>query len=134
MKKQESGRSMVEMLAVLTIIGILSIGGYAGYTLAIKRIYYSKILNVAINLAGQGTGGKSYSSLAGAGMEKVDNIDMALSENGVVCLLNFTGTSGDLQGFRNYTSQYVKPNTSAFYVKGVKKDCVLQLQIGKKRR
>ena len=28
----ESGRSMVEMLGVLAIIGVLSIGGIAGYT------------------------------------------------------------------------------------------------------
>ena len=30
MKKLESGRSMVEMLGVLAIIGVLSIGGIAG--------------------------------------------------------------------------------------------------------
>ena len=32
-KKSQSGRSMVEMLGVLAIIGVLSIGGIAGYTL-----------------------------------------------------------------------------------------------------
>ena len=31
MTKLESGRSMVEMLGVLAIIGVLSIGGIAGY-------------------------------------------------------------------------------------------------------
>ena len=30
MKKNESGRSMVEMLGVLAIIGVLSVGGIAG--------------------------------------------------------------------------------------------------------
>ncbi len=33
----ESGRSMVEMLGVLAIIGVLSIGGIAGYVLAMRR-------------------------------------------------------------------------------------------------
>ena len=33
----ESGRSMVEMLGVLAIIGVLSIGGIAGYTMAMNR-------------------------------------------------------------------------------------------------
>lgn len=33
----ESGRSMVEMLGVLAIIGVLSIGGIAGYVLAMHR-------------------------------------------------------------------------------------------------
>ena len=37
MKKLESGRSMVEMLGVLAIIGVLSIGGIAGYTLSMRR-------------------------------------------------------------------------------------------------
>jgi Tfp pilus assembly protein PilE len=37
MRKNESGRSMVEMLGVLAIIGVLSIGGIAGYTLSMNR-------------------------------------------------------------------------------------------------
>ena len=37
MKKIESGRSMIEMLGVLAIIGVLSIGGLAGYTMAMNR-------------------------------------------------------------------------------------------------
>ena len=36
-KKSQSGRSMVEMLGVLAIIGVLSIGGIAGYTLSMRR-------------------------------------------------------------------------------------------------
>ena len=35
--KSQSGRSMVEMLGVLAIIGVLSIGGIAGYTMAMNR-------------------------------------------------------------------------------------------------
>ena len=36
-KKLESGRSMVEMLGVLAIIGVLSVGGIAGYGLAMRK-------------------------------------------------------------------------------------------------
>lgn len=36
-KKNEQGRSMVEMLGVLAIIGVLSIGGIAGYTYAMNN-------------------------------------------------------------------------------------------------
>ena len=36
-KKNESGRSMVEMLGVLAIIGVLSIGGIAGYTMSMRK-------------------------------------------------------------------------------------------------
>ena len=37
MKKLQKGRSMIEMLGVLAIIGVLSIGGLAGYTMAMNR-------------------------------------------------------------------------------------------------
>ena len=37
MKKSESGRSMVEMLGVLAIIGVLSVGGIAGYSLGMRK-------------------------------------------------------------------------------------------------
>ena len=36
--KQSTGRSMIEMIGVLAIIGLLSIGGLAGYTIAMN--YY----------------------------------------------------------------------------------------------
>ena len=35
--KSQSGRSMVEMLGVLAIIGVLSVGGISGYTLSMRR-------------------------------------------------------------------------------------------------
>ena len=47
MKKLESGRSMVEMLGVLAIIGVLSIGGIAGYTLSMRRYRANQVLDMA---------------------------------------------------------------------------------------
>ncbi len=41
----DSGRSMVEMLGTLAIIGVLSIGGIAGYTYAMKKYQVNKIVN-----------------------------------------------------------------------------------------
>ena len=41
----ESGRSMVEMLGVLAIIGVLSIGGIAGYTQAMKKYRVNEAIN-----------------------------------------------------------------------------------------
>ena len=35
--KQESGRSMVEMLGVLAVIGVLSLGGISAYTSAMAK-------------------------------------------------------------------------------------------------
>ena len=45
MKKLQSGRSMVEMLGVLAIIGVLSIGGIAGYTLSMRRHRANQLLD-----------------------------------------------------------------------------------------
>ena len=45
MKKFQNGRSMIEMLGVLAIIGVLSIGGLAGYTMAMNRHRANQILD-----------------------------------------------------------------------------------------
>ncbi len=54
MIKQESGRSMVEMLGVLAIIGVLSIGGIAGYTIAMNRYRANEILDTAAKVSVMG--------------------------------------------------------------------------------
>jgi len=45
MKQLEQGRSMVEMLGVLAIIGVLSIGGIAGYTMAMNKHRANELLD-----------------------------------------------------------------------------------------
>ena len=37
MKRNQLGRSMIEMLGVLAIIGVLSVGGIAGYSKAMEK-------------------------------------------------------------------------------------------------
>ena len=44
MRNNESGRSMVEMLGVLAVIGVLSIGGIAGYMMAMNRHHSNNVL------------------------------------------------------------------------------------------
>ena len=43
-KELESGRSMVEMLGVLAVVGVLSVGGIAGYTYAMNKHYANELL------------------------------------------------------------------------------------------
>ena len=50
-KKLESGRSMVEMLGVLAIIGVLSVGGIAGYSLSMRRHRANQIVDAASKFA-----------------------------------------------------------------------------------
>ena len=42
---QESGRSMVEMLGVLAIVGVLSVGGIAGYSQAMSKFKVTKAMD-----------------------------------------------------------------------------------------
>ena len=41
----QSGRSMVEMLGTLAIIGVLSIGGIMGYSYAVDKYHANQIIN-----------------------------------------------------------------------------------------
>ena len=50
MTNNESGRSMVEMLGVLAIIGVLSVGGIAGYTMAMNKHRANEIVDVGSKL------------------------------------------------------------------------------------
>lgn len=49
--KDMTGRSMVEMLGVLAIIGVLSIGGISGYTVAMRRYKANEIIDLASKFA-----------------------------------------------------------------------------------
>ena len=46
---EQFGRSMVEMLGVLAIIGVLSVGGIAGYSKAMDKYKLSKTKDIIIN-------------------------------------------------------------------------------------
>ena len=49
--KSQSGRSMVEMLGVLAIIGVLSVGGIAGYSLSMRRHRANGVADLASKYA-----------------------------------------------------------------------------------
>ena len=52
MRVNESGRSMIEMLGVLAIIGVLSVGGIAGYSKAMNKFKTNKVAdNVSMIVA-----------------------------------------------------------------------------------
>ena len=48
----EDGRSMIEMLGVLAIIGVLSVGGIAGYSKAMQRYRINKTIDQITYMAG----------------------------------------------------------------------------------
>ena len=44
MRFNEQGRSMIEMLGVLAIVGVLSVGGIAGYSKAMNKFKTNKLI------------------------------------------------------------------------------------------
>ena len=50
-KKLETGRSMVEMLGVLAIIGVLSVGGIAGYSISMRKHRANAIIDLTSKYA-----------------------------------------------------------------------------------
>ncbi len=50
--KNENGRSMIEMLGVLAIIGVLSVGGIAGYSKAMMKYKINKTIEQITLIAG----------------------------------------------------------------------------------
>ena len=51
-KTNETGRSMIEMLGVLAIIGVLSVGGIAGYSKDMNKFKNNKVAdNVSMIVA-----------------------------------------------------------------------------------
>ena len=49
--KSQSGRSMVEMLGVLAIIGVLSVGGIAGYSHSMSKHRANRVADVVAKYA-----------------------------------------------------------------------------------
>lgn len=47
----QNGRSMIEMLGVLAIIGVLSVGGIAGYSKAMDKYKTNKLIDEVISVA-----------------------------------------------------------------------------------
>ena len=65
----ESGRSMIEMLGVLAIIGVLSVGGIQGYSMAMSKFKVSKttdqVQTMVTNIRTLFTGQRTYNGLDG---------------------------------------------------------------------
>ena len=51
MRINEQGRSMIEMLGVLAIVGVLSVGGIAGYSKAMNKFKTNKVIDQVNMLA-----------------------------------------------------------------------------------
>ena len=68
MKNNDCGRSMIEMMGVLAIIGALSVGGIAGYSKMLNQSKINKAIEQINVISGQlstiGAGGGTYSGIS----------------------------------------------------------------------
>ena len=112
MRKNQKGRSMVEMLGVLAIIGVLSVGGIYGYTVAMNKYKANELVQVANMLktvADSREGGNGGCvTLADADLinpiPSLENLEM-IAEDGVVTM-NLDNTEGsDVEDLANAISQ-----------------------------
>lgn len=67
MRTNEQGRSMIEMLGVLAIVGVLSVGGIAGYSKAMNKFKTNKVIEqvnmISTNVRTLYSSQKSYAGL-----------------------------------------------------------------------
>jgi len=124
MKINESGRSMIEMLGVLAIIGVLSVGGIAGYSKAMSKYRVNKtvdqISHIAANTRILFSTQKSYSALNGTNAPNIishaklfpDDLLKADNKNpfgGDVTLTaskRFSGDDADTNTLKAFTIKY----------------------------
>ena len=103
--KSESGRSMVEMLGVLAIIGVLSVGGIAGYSLSMRRHRANGVVDLASKYALVLYGQCQQLILEGH-TEKCD--DLVTFEN--------AGIGALPSGVRTFTSTIVDEDTVSIHI------------------
>ena len=107
-KTNESGRSMIEMLGVLAIIGVLSVGGIAGYSKAMNKFKTNQVAdNVSMLVANIKTlyaQQKSYDGLTSATAVSMgvvpdelgtDGSSLTNAFNGAVYINSAKGTKDD---------------------------------------
>ena len=91
--KSESGRSMVEMLGVLAIIGVLSVGGIAGYTMAMNRYRANDVIDMANKVAALAFA-QNQTSLARTGAALSDDAVAAITPLSLGLIPNSANNNG----------------------------------------
>ena len=92
---EQSGRSMVEMLGVLAIIGVLSVGGIAGYSKAMTKFKINKSMDqismLVANIRTLFSGQRNYSGLSNTNAISFGIIPGEMDGGGAVITNAFAG-------------------------------------------
>ena len=94
-RSEQSGRSMVEMLGVLAIIGVLSVGGIAGYSKAMTKFKINKSMDqvsmLVANIRTLFSGQRNYSGLTNANAVTFGIIPSEMDGGGGTITNSFAG-------------------------------------------
>ena len=94
-RSEQNGRSMVEMLGVLAIIGVLSVGGIAGYSKAMTKFKINKSMDqismLVANIRTLFSGQRNYSGLNNANAVSFGIIPNEMDGGGGVITNAFAG-------------------------------------------
>ncbi len=94
-KNEQNGRSMVEMLGVLAIIGVLSVGGIAGYSKAMTKFKINKSMDqismLVANIRTLFSGQRNYSGLSNKNAISFGIIPGEMDGGGAVITNAFAG-------------------------------------------
>ncbi len=131
-KERQSGRSMIEMLGVLAIICVLSVGGIAGYSKAIMKYRINKTIEQITLVAGNvrtffanqpdGTGNNGrYKDLNISVMKKAKLIPDEMWNENKTAMENAFGGSFSVYALSNFKSQY------AIAISGIPQEACIEL-------
>ena len=115
MMNNENGRSMVEMLGVLAIIGVLSVARIAGYSMAMRKYRANEMLNVAsqaVVLAQTADAGMGLSAATGV---NVTSASIGMDESAIPTYMGTVTISGNpTDGYTvDFTGGASEPCTTA---------------------
>lgn len=96
MRVNEQGRSMIEMLGVLAIVGVLSVGGIAGYSKAMVKFKTNKVIDqintISTNVRTLYSSQRNY-----GGLNNGTAIRMALIPNEMYAASNKSASGSDVE-------------------------------------
>lgn len=119
-KNLENGRSMIEMLGVLAIIGVLSVGGIAGYSKAMEKFKLSKAV-------------ENYSMLIYGVLEHLDefkkmqNVDIDTLTALNILPANWIHNTNLIDDFNNSLNLFIRPLGNA---SGENNEFILDIYLG----
>ena len=112
-KKTQSGRSMIEMLGVLAIVGVLSAGGIAGYSMAMQSYKTTALIEKVQLISTQARAvykgnyeGISGNTLVSAGKLKTEDLNSPFGG-----VLTVKQRAGDITYFEIHTTYNIPAET-----------------------